>query len=163
VTESDAMAPGPAASPDPDRPGGGRPWPVVAVLLLLIGQIAGFTALFALRVVGSQGKIAGLASGGKLPQVLGELAIPISLLVVVVAAAIAILSLLRRAESAWVNAMFVQTVNLALALGLYFSEGSFYAYLMMVYGVFVVVYLMMPGVQAAFLPPGGPDEHPPGA
>jgi hypothetical protein len=35
----------------------------------------------------------------------------------------------------------------------------FYGYLMMVYGVFVVVYLLIPGVQAAFLPPGGSDEH----
>jgi hypothetical protein len=151
VTESDVMAPGPAAPPDPAR-NGKRPWPVVAVLLLLIGQIAGFIALFVWRV-------SGLQVGERVRLIAGDLMLPAGLLIVAIAAIAAALSLLRRAENAWVNVMFVQTLDLALALVLYFSDGSFYAYVMMVYGVFVVVYLLIPGVQAAFLPPGGPDDH----
>jgi uncharacterized membrane protein len=150
VTESDVTAPGPAVPPDPAR-NGERPWPMVAVLLLLVGQITGFIALFVWRVSDLQ------AGPGSLTA--GELVLPVGLLIVAIAAVVAVLSLLRRTENAWANAMLVQTLDLALALVLYFSDGSFYAYLMMVYGVFVVVYLLIPGVQAAFLPPGGPDDQ----
>jgi hypothetical protein len=158
VTESDVMAPGPAAPPDRAR-NGKRPWPMVAVLLLLVGQIAGFIGLFVWRVSDVQARLGGLTSGERARLMFGELVFPAGLLIVAIAAVIAIVSLLRHAENAWANAMLVQTLDLALALVLYFSDGSFYAYLMMVYGVFVVVYLLIPGVQAAFLPPGGPDDH----
>jgi uncharacterized membrane protein len=152
VTESDVMAPNPARN-------GKRPWPVVAVLLLLVGQIAGFIALFVWRVRGLQASLGSLTAGEKARLISGDLVFPVGLLIVAIVAIAAVLSLLRHAENAWANAMFVQTLDLALALVLYFSDGSFYAYLMMVYGVFVVVYLLIPGVQAAFLPPGGPDDH----
>lgn len=136
----------------------GRPWPIVAVLLLLAGQIAGGVVLLIWRMFSIQRQISEIASGEAALQVPGGVVVSLGLLVLVVAAAIAALRILRRAENAWVNAMFVQTLDLALGLALHFSEGRFTGYVMMLYGVYAVVYLLIPGVQAAFLPPGGPDD-----
>ena len=74
--------------------------------------------------------------------------------VIAVSGLIAILSALRRWQSAWSNAMFVQMVVLIAGLVHYFNERPWYTFVMLVYAVFAVTYLMLPGVQAAFLPPG---------
>jgi hypothetical protein len=62
------------------------------------------------------------------------------------------LGFLRMARGAWLLAVLVQGINLALALALYFGQRPAYVYAMMVYSVFMVLYLHQADVQAAFRP-----------
>ncbi|HEX6383665.1 MAG TPA: hypothetical protein VF177_03245, partial [Anaerolineae bacterium] len=69
-------------------------------------------------------------------------------------------------RNAWLNATLVQGLTLLVALVMYaHAQGErFYVFLMMVYGIFMVVYLHHPDVQATFQPkvaPGRPEEEVP--
>jgi hypothetical protein len=61
---------------------------------------------------------------------------------------------IRLRRGGWVSAVFVQGASLLMALVLYFrGRPDFvppYAYVMMVYGIFMVLYLHQADVQAAF-------------
>lgn len=119
-----------------------RPWPTVAVLLLLLGQVAGYLAITGFHL--------GLFAALVLPM----FTMSFALVALAVGAFLAAVSNLLRAPSAWLNTMLVQGLGLAVALVLYLGERPYYTYLIMLYCVMVVVYLMLPGVQAAFVPAG---------
>lgn len=132
------------------RKHGKRPWPVVAVMLLLLGQMAGHFALgFYLVTITENITIREVLDGG--PESFQVLEI-LSIALIVGAGFFAILTILRQWRSAWHQVMFAQALSLILGLVLYFVFAPFYSYLILVYAVFVVVYLLLPGVQVAFLP-----------
>jgi hypothetical protein len=58
----------------------------------------------------------------------------------------------RVARGAWLLAVLVQGIDLALALVLYFADRPAFVYGMMVYGIVMVLYLHQADVQAAFRP-----------
>lgn len=160
----DAAAP--TRSPDP-RPEDAhkRPWPTTAVSLLLAGQAVGYLVLnvwHGFTVAAETEEAVSLQQA--LAGVFKTVAFSVTLFVLVVLALFAIVTIRRRWASAWLNALVVQTVGLGLALVLYFTSRPFYAYVIMAYALYVVVYLILPGVQAAFLPPPAPgkglDEQP---
>jgi hypothetical protein len=63
----------------------------------------------------------------------------------------------RLAPAAWVSAVMVQGAGLLLALLLYFGGRPSYVYLMMLAGIFMVIYLHQADVQAAFRQRGAPE------
>ncbi len=63
---------------------------------------------------------------------------------------------LRRWRNAWAHAMLAEGLTLLVALLLYFNTRPPATWFMLGYGVFVVIYLILPGVQAAFLPAKDP-------
>lgn len=73
--------------------------------------------------------------------------------------------ILRLRHTAWVHAMLLQGLNLLLAIGLYLQERPFYAYLMMINSIFMVLYLNYSDVLLAFKSEevlrdwGGINEH----
>ncbi len=56
----------------------------------------------------------------------------------------------RVRRSAWGIAIALQCLNLMTALVLYFTEKPFYVYVMMIYGVILVLYLNYSEVEASF-------------
>jgi hypothetical protein len=121
-----------------------RPWPVTILGLLLLLQAGG------LLVVGLYTLI--------LPAHLIEtmVAQPAELagLVFIFLAPLALwasLGFLRRWRNAWLNAMLLQGLCLMMALAIYFGHGKpGYAYVVMGYCVFMVIYLNHYEVQEVF-------------
>jgi hypothetical protein len=62
------------------------------------------------------------------------------------------ISVLRLQRLAWTSAMAVQGLCLLVALTLYLRERPAFAYFLMLYGLFMVFYLNLSEVQAAFRP-----------
>jgi hypothetical protein len=60
-----------------------------------------------------------------------------------------------------VNAVLVQGGGLLTALWLYFGPRPMYAYLIMLVGILMVLYLHQADVQSAFRQAPGPDQGPP--
>lgn len=135
------------------------PWPTVVVALLILGQIAGMAALLYLQiVVQEQVAFARLTLKALVDSLLGLLFFALATLAIVISGVFAVVSALRRWKSSWSNAMFVQMLILVIGLVLYSGERRpWYAYAVLAAGVIAVTYLMLPGVQAAFLPP--PEVH----
>lgn len=160
---TNAAVPASDSEPQPER-ARKRPWPTTAVSLLLAGQAVGYLVLnvwHGYTVAAETGNAVSLQQA--LEGVLQTAAFSVTLFVLVVLALFAIVTIRRRWASAWLNALLVQTISLVLALVLYFTTRPFYAYIIMAYALYVVVYLVLPGVQAAFLPPPAAervlDEH----
>ncbi|HOA23359.1 MAG TPA: hypothetical protein PLD57_05440 [Aggregatilineales bacterium] len=127
-----------------------RPWPVVAVMLLLLGQMAGHFALGIYLVSETDNlTIREVLEGG--PEAFQVLEI-LGIIMIIGSGFFAILTILQQWRSAWHQVMFSQALSLILGLVLYFVSAPFYSYLILVYAVFVVVYLLLPGVHVAFLP-----------
>jgi hypothetical protein len=142
-----------------------RPWPVTLIGLLLLLEAAGFLGL-ALVTLGfdpQRGIFAperlGLES---FERIIGIVFGALALLAVVTAA-----GFLRMMRGAWVNAVLVQGADLLIGLTLYFRGrpmllpvrtlyGVFpvsYVYLMLAYGILMVLYLHQEFVQDAFRSP----------
>ena len=144
-----------AAAPRP-APGTRRyPWPTVVVALAVLAQIAGMAALLYLQILSQERIVLSRLTVTALVEALFGLALfGLATLTVIVSGCIAIVTTLRRGRNAWSNSMFVQMLVLVIGLVLYTRDPRpWYAYTVMLGGVLVVAYLMLPGVQATFLPP----------
>ena len=132
-----------------------RPWPVTALgLLLLVQSLAlGSLGFFFLSPLGPQWTLTPEILRANLPAVLKGIGfIAFALLTLLTA-----FSFLRLRRGAWVNAVLLQGISLLTALGFYFYERQTFAYLMMLYGIGMVLYLNHAEVQAAFrAPPSSP-------
>ena len=106
-----------------------RPWAVTAIGWLLLIETAGLVTLAVLNV----GHVTALAFAA-----------------LAVLALVATIGFARLRRGGWVNAVLLQGGGLALALLMYFRGHVADAYLMMVYGILMVLYLHQADVQAAF-------------
>ena len=125
-----------------------RPWAVTALAWLLLLQAVGLTSLAALAIGSFTARLPLPPDWFVLPQLapLRGLACALIALLAVAAA----FGFFRVAPGAWVNAVLVQGLTLLTALLLYFRERPGYVYLLMLYGLFMVLYLHQADVQAAF-------------
>ena len=142
-----------------------RPWPVTVIGLLLVLEAAGFLGLAAL-ILGLDLRRGLLAPGRpgveSFERIIGIVFVALTVLALVTAA-----GFFRMAPGAWVNAVLVQGAALLIGLALYFRGrpmllpvrtfyGTFpvsYDYLILAYGIFMVLYLHQEFVQDAFRSP----------
>jgi hypothetical protein len=125
-----------------------RPWPVTAnALLLLLGAAA--SAAMAALLLGPLGMHWPLS-----PEIWRDhrdgLLLGLAFALLATLALAASIGFARVAPGAWLLAVMVQGLNLGLALFLYFQGRPTYVYVMMVYGVVMVLYLHQADVQAVF-------------
>ena len=126
-----------------------RPWAVTASALLLLLQgvsffvfgLFHFTALNLDRAQPVEVLIFQLLDN-LLP---GSVFAPLALLALW--ASIGFIRLWRRA---WLDAMLVQGLSLLLALIIYFNQEQVFVYVIMIYGIFMVIYLHTPDIELAF-------------
>lgn len=123
-----------------------RPWPVIVTALLLLVQAAGYSLLNYWR----------LAPNPYFSLEDGEPGVVVTGMIFTLSgvAFLAGLSCIARRRSAYTHVMFVQGVGLITALVLYATDRPVYTYGIMVACVIVAAYLVVPGVQAAFLSAG---------
>jgi len=74
-------------------------------------------------------------------------------------AVLAAVSFLRTRHNAWASAMLVQGLCLLIALVLYFSGKPVYVYVMMLYGILMVLYLNYHEVRDVFRAKPGVEEQ----
>jgi hypothetical protein len=121
-----------------------RPWPVTFIGLLLLFQSAGLLAL----------ALYTLAWPLQLAQVIAEQPSAVAALVFAFLAPFALwasIGFLRRWRNAWLNAMLLQGLCLLMALTLYISqEKPAFAYVVMAFSVYLVIYLNHYEVKEAF-------------
>jgi hypothetical protein len=129
-----------------------RPWAVTVIGWLLLLETAGFLGLSALYLgpLGPQWPLS-------LPVVFDERNATLTGLafgVLALGCLAGALGFFRLRRGGWVSAVFVQGANLLMALVLYFRGRPAlvppYAYVMMLVGIFMVLYLHQADVQAAF-------------
>jgi hypothetical protein len=132
------------------RPGN-RPtpkWSVIIVGWLLLLQTLGLVAIAVYNLVGFQvtwSRIAMVANDDPYRALVSGIYVLIALV-----AALAAAGFLDRWPHAWLHAMIVQGVSLAVALVSYFRSRPGYIYLVMAYCAFMVLYLNYYEVRAAF-------------
>lgn len=139
-----------------------RPWPLTVIGLLLLLEAAGFLGLAAF-ILGFDPRL-GLGAAERPGVELFERIIGIVFVALAVLALVTTAGFLRMMPGAWVNAVLVQGADLLIGLALYFRGrpmllpvttiyGVFpvsYIYLILAYGIFMVLYLHQEFVQAAF-------------
>ena len=131
-----------------------RPWPATALGLLLLFQALALLSIGALQLLNASLKLGITLDtvAEELPHALrGIFFVALALLTLLVA-----INFLRLRPGAWLSAVLVQGLTLLLALSLYLRDhpgGRLHClYLMMLYGLFMVVYLNYGDVPAAFRP-----------
>lgn len=131
----------------PHRPAT-RPWAVTANGLLLLLQAAGFIGGGALYLgpLGAQWPLTPESWDAQRIAILTGVLFALLAVLALVAAA----GFFRRRHSAWLMGVLAQGINLLYALVLYFRGRPAYVYLMMIFGVVMVLYLHQADVQAAF-------------
>jgi hypothetical protein len=150
MTASDTRLPEKQAAPTESRP-----WPVKAITLLLFLQTAGLLTIAAYNF-NRLDLSAATTPLAILLLVLSVLTSSIAFSALALLNVVAAVSFLGLWRTGWSNAMLVQGMTLLVALVLYFRGGGtraphpFYIYFLMVYGIFMVIYLHHPDVQAAF-------------
>ena len=137
--------PQPGSAADPAQ-GPARPWPVTAVGFLLMLQAVGLfgIGLFYVLTVDSLAILTRtlemttreLIWAATHNSLVGIIYLPLSILGVVAA-----VGMWRLWSAAWLNAMLVQGLSLAVALVLYAGPRPAYVYAVMIYSTIVVVYL----------------------
>ena len=141
-----------------------RPWAVTVIACLLLLEAAGFLAL-------SASYLGPLGPRWPWPQppVFNERSATLTGLAFAALALGALagsLGFFRLRRGGWVSAVFVQGAGLFVALALYFRGRPAlvppYAYVMMLVGIFMVLYLHQADVQAAFREnaPAGAEAQP---
>jgi hypothetical protein len=125
-----------------------RPWSVTANALLLVLESAGCVLMGALHLV-PLGVLWPMTEALWNTQRAAVVTGFIFALLATLALAAAV-GFMRVASGAWLLAVLVQGINLALALVLYFEGRPAYVYMMMLYGIVMVLYLHQDDVQAAF-------------
>jgi hypothetical protein len=133
---------------------------VTANALLLLLEAFGFVAMGALYL-GPLGPLWPLTpeawDAGRIALATGFVFAVLALLALVAA-----LGLLRQWQTAWLVGVLVQGGELLLALILFYRGRPGYVHVMMIYGIFMVLYLHQADVQAAFRPhePADASEQP---
>jgi len=131
-----------------------RPWPVTALGLLLLFQAVALLGIGTLQLLNASLKLGitleTVVEG--LPHALrGIFFVALGLLALLVA-----VNFFQLRRAAWLSALLVQGLNLLLALSVYLRDHPggrlHYIYLMMLYGLFMVIYLNYGDVPAAFRP-----------
>jgi hypothetical protein len=144
----------PGITTDPAE-GPARPWPVTAVGFLLMLQAVGLfgIGLFYVLTVDSLVILARilemtageLISAATHNSLVGMVYLPLSILGVVAA-----VGMWRLWPAAWLNAMLVQGLSLAVALMLYVGPRPAYVYAVMIYSTMVVIYLYHADIRITF-------------
>jgi hypothetical protein len=132
-----------------------RPWAVTVIGLLLLVQAASLLGIGALDLAAAYlsnlptavSALAKLLSGAASSAGLGAIFVFLSILAVLAA-----VGFLRLRRIAWTTAMLVQGLALFVALVLYFRGKSWYAYILMLYGILMVLYMNTYDVRMAFRP-----------
>jgi hypothetical protein len=150
MTQANSTRVGPTGKP-PRK----RPWSVTAVGLLLLLQAVGLFVLGAVYfaivyLLDFWAPLSALSAEELLLGVVNKVLmsiifIPLSLLAILTA-----IGFLRLWRNAWTNAMLLQGFTLLIALIRYFTGKPFYVYVLMLYGIFMVLYLNYHEVQVAF-------------
>jgi hypothetical protein len=125
-----------------------RTWPVTLIGLLLLLQAAGLFTIGAFHIsfvditwrLTPQDFLVDIPIGLR-----GSLFIGLGLL-----ALLAAIAFFRVWTSGWLLAVLVQGFSLSVAIVLYFLEKHFYIYLIMAFGIFMVLYLNHPEVLISF-------------
>lgn len=136
-------------------------WPVISVGLLLLGQAAGLAVLGFLHykrtdILGLLGPV--LAPTGEETFLGVEVAFLLSLVFFVLSllALVSAIGILRFWPFAWIAAVLVQGLALLIALALYFQPQPVYAYLLMIYSIWLVVNLNVREVKMIARQPAAP-------
>ena len=87
--------------------------------------------------------------------------IGVAFLALALLALAAAIGFVRVRRGGWVNAVLVQGGGLLIALLLYFGPRPTYAYVVMLVGILMVLYLHQADVQSAFRLAPGPEQGPP--
>jgi len=144
-----------------------RPWPQTLVILLLLGQMLLYIGLAYLSLSSSvsflddvelEELIQAEEESATREEIIAisQLGMGAGLVVLVALTLFGAVTTIGQTKRAWRNVILAQGVTLLFALQLYFGTPlALFAYPLMLYAVFMVIYLMLPAVQAAFLPLGG--------
>jgi len=131
-----------------------RPWPVTVLGLLLLVQAAGLFTIGTVNLLRTSLRLQVTWDTvmDELPNAArGSLFIALALLALLVSS-----SFFRLRPTAWLSALLVQGLTLFFALSLYLRDRPgghpHYAYVMMLYALFMVIYLNYGDVPAAFRP-----------
>jgi lysylphosphatidylglycerol synthetase-like protein (DUF2156 family) len=154
--KNDPMSLHPPSNRDQDKPHTSlqtpprtRPWAVTASALLLLLQGVSFFVfgLFHFRELNLDwGQPVGVLIFQLLHNLFpGAVFAPLALL-----ALWASIGLMRLWRRAWLDAMLVQGLSLLLALIIYFNQEQAFDYVIMIYGIFMVVYLHTPDIELTF-------------
>ncbi len=126
-----------------------RPWPVLAATYLLFGQTAGLLAIGLYNFLTTD--LAQLdQSGVMLTAILAALTNSIVFSALALLALVAAIYFLAGRPLAWPIAILIQGLVLLVSLVIYFRSPIFYAYLMMLSGVFMTAYLHHPDICAMY-------------
>jgi hypothetical protein len=132
-----------------------RPWAVTVIGLLLLVQAASLLGIGGLDLAAAYlsnlpavvSALTKSPSGAVNSAVLGAIFVSLSILAVLAA-----VGFLRLRRTAWTAAMLVQGLALLVALALYFRGKPWYAYILMLYGILMVLYMNTYDVRMAFRP-----------
>ena len=135
-----------------------RPRPVTVLGLLLLLQAVGLFGLGVFYFVRLYWQHA-LTRAVLLAELFDQLLISLAFLPLALLALLAAIGFLRLWRNAWRNAMLLQGLSLWVALVLYFSRKPGYVYMVMLYGIFMVIYLNYADVYATFQTRSGQEEE----
>jgi hypothetical protein len=130
------------------RPARVRPWPVTLLALLLLGQAAGLLLTAIYHLVGpvvTWNVLVEAAAARDQGAVIGLVLACLACL-----AGMTAIGFWRMWRQAWLQAMLLQALCLALALILYYWQKPGFVYLLMAFSIFMVLYLNYYEVRAAF-------------
>jgi hypothetical protein len=133
-----------------------RPWPVKALTVLLFVQSVGLLTLAVYNFITLDLGQA-LVTETLIALLFGTAAGSLAFSALSLLALVAALGFFGLWRTAWLNGMVVQGLMLFIALVMYFQGERLYTFVMMVYGIFMVIYLHHPDVQATFRPNVTPD------
>ena len=134
-----------------------RTWPVTAVGLLLLLQAVGLFVLGAIYfaivyLLDLWAPLSALSAEELFLGVVNQVVMSIIFIPLSLLAILAAVGFLRLWRNAWTNAMLLQGLTLLIALILYFTGKPLYVYMLMLYGIFMVLYLNDHHVKTAFRP-----------
>lgn len=128
-----------------------RPWSVIMIALLLLLEGALLTLLTVWRMVLLEASIPTDVTDA-IEVVLTQLLLPVGLGIAAVFAITSAYAVLRGLRPGWTGAMLVQSLVFILAFVMYFSFESWYVFIMIAYGIALVVYLNTFDVREFFRP-----------
>jgi hypothetical protein len=127
-----------------------RSWPIKATAWLLFGQAVALLALGVLNLL-DLGVGASLTQDEALDVFVKGLTGGIVFIALACIGLVAVFNFWRVDKIAWTMGMMAQGLMLLTALIIYFEKGAdIYAYVMMAYGIFMVIYLHLPDVVGTF-------------
>ena len=126
-----------------------RPWPVTALSLFLLAQAAGLHGLGISGFAIAQATVS--AAPGRLDLIQHNATIALVFIPLGLLAGWASAGFFRLWPNAWLNAILLQGLILLASLSFYFfASRPVFAYLLMLAGIFMTLYLNHSEVQSAF-------------